>query len=61
MKTLTQEQLTDSEYELARLSNMPTETTAQCEAVRIYARQCVTDGEQHDAEQAEDASEQVGQ
>ncbi|MGA2180054.1 MAG: hypothetical protein ABSH15_10795 [Verrucomicrobiota bacterium] len=55
------DKLTDSEYQLAQLSNMSTNTRKQCAAVRKYARQCEADGEKHAAEQEEDAEEQVGQ
>jgi hypothetical protein len=53
--------LEDDEYELARLSNMPVETPAQRLAVKKYAQQCDEDGEQNDAEQQEEADEQVGE
>jgi hypothetical protein len=55
------EKLTDSQYELARMSNMPMETEDQCEAIRKYEAQCEADTKQHSRDQKEDADEQVGQ
>jgi hypothetical protein len=55
------DKLTDSQYDLARMSNMPMDTEEQCEAIRKYEAQCLDDTERHEREQKEDADEQLGQ
>ena len=55
------DKLTDSQYDLANMSNMPMETEADCAAIRRYEKQCLADGDGHETEQREEAEEQVGQ
>jgi hypothetical protein len=55
------DKLTDSQYELANMSNMPMDTEEQRNAIRGYEKQCLADTRRHEYDQERDLEEQVGE
>lgn len=55
------DKLTESQYELAVISNLAMKTEKECAAIRKYEKQCLADTEAHEAQQQEDCDEQVGE